>query len=113
MRGYLAMGALLAATLCLFTVILPGHSFAGTACWATGAFAYMGAVLLLTKTVHMQLPVKKPFEVKLDREIKRRVELEAQLRQIDANLEQLCKQVDAQAAMMLGRKESAALCANC
>jgi hypothetical protein len=113
MRGYLAMAAFLAAALCLFTVIFLGHSFAGTAWWATGAFAYTGTVLLLARIVHMQLPVKKPFELKLDREMKRRIELEAQLRLIDANLEQLCKQVDAQAAVMASWKELAALMTRC
>jgi hypothetical protein len=113
MRGYLAMASFLAATLCFLGFVCFGGSVARAAIWAATGLVCAGILLLLLVVRDAaQSSRKSPhysIETKLDRALRQKLELEAQLMAVDADLEKLCQQVDGQVAGMLKRKESATL----
>jgi|HubBroStandDraft_5_1064220.scaffolds.fasta_scaffold571393_1 hypothetical protein len=101
MRGYLAVAAFAAAVLCFLAAVTLHSMLSAAAGWSTLIFACTGAVLLFSGPVPArEFKANELLEKKLDLVLKRKMDLEAQLRVIHADLDHLCKQVDQQATGM-------------
>jgi peptidoglycan hydrolase CwlO-like protein len=106
MRGYAAMTSFLAAALFYLARAWFDGSIGRIALWAAITLTAAGVSLLLTGPKSAAQSPASSLEAKLDRALKRRMDLEAQLKAVDDKLEQLCRQVDGQAAGMLKSQSS-------